>query len=529
MIKEKLLFKDTPILPPLIQNYLKQKEPLQIFYNQFPTRENFIIQAEKKAKSYAHRKSLYKALTEQYKGREIHLAVMDNLKALQNENTFTITTGHQLNLFTGPVYFIYKILFIINLSEEMNRYSSSRKFVPVYWMATEDHDFDEINHFRYNHTTIRWETSQKGAVGRFHLEGIQKVIDAVKYLLPDSKKKNYLLNLFEKSYLNAVNLAEATRRLVDELFSEYGLIIIDGDDRELKSLFKPYIREELQRQTAYKYVSETKDKLAEKGYKIQVNPREINLFYLLEAGRERIILENGRYKINNTSKIFSEEEILKELKESPQNFSPNVILRPLYQEVILPNVAYIGGAAEIAYWLELKSFFASQKVEFPIIKLRNSIFVLDKSSRKNITKKGLSLSDIFLDPEVLYEQIVRKNTEINLSFEEYFTIFEREFSKLRKLAAQTDKSFINAVNAHQAKAQRSIRTLEKRLLKAEKKKFIEMKDSLYHLYQKIHPEGKIQERTINIIEMIIKTRQNFVKCMKDNINPFEDEVVIFTF
>ncbi len=529
MEKETVLFKEVNSFSKIIIDYVDKKENLNSFYDYLPTSDNFIRQADLKAQSYENRKILCEALKKQYEGIKIHQNVSENLRILEDCNTFTITTGHQLNLFTGPLYFIYKIICVINLAEQMNQKSNDKKFVPIYWMATEDHDFDEINHFNYKDKVVRWNSDQNGAVGRFNLEGIEDVLKAIELLLPNSKKKIYLLQLFKKAYLESNSLARATRILANALFEEYGLIIIDGDDVALKSLFVSYVEEELLKQTAFEKVSNTINELKEFDYKIQVNPREINLFYLLENGRERIVYSGDKFKINNTSLEFTKEEILNELNQYPEKFSPNVIMRPLYQEVILPNVAYIGGGGEIAYWLELKSFFNSQKIPFPILKLRNSVLVLNKYVYEKIINKNLILKDVFQQPAVLFDRIVRKETAINLSFKEYFETFEQEFIKLKELAKETDKSFINAVKAHEKKIDNSIKILEKRLLKAEKRKFVEQKDSIEYLYFKVHPNGKVQERTYNISEIIIDTDITFVNDVKRHLDPFKDEFIILTF
>ena len=529
MIKESVLFKETHIFSNLMLDYVSGKESLRTFYNDVPNRDSFIKQAEIKSDSYKNRETLYESLLNQYKGFKLHQSVSDNLKVLKENNAFTITTGHQLNLFTGPLYFIYKIIGVINLSEEMNRISPDKKFIPVYWMATEDHDFDEINHFHYEDKVIRWNSNQKGAVGHFNLKGIETVLETIEILLPTSKKKNYLINLFKQAYSETSNLACATRILVNELFEIYGLIIVDGDDKNLKKLFKPFVEEELLHNTSFKKVTDSAQQLKDLGYKIQVNPREINLFYLFKGGRERIVFENNMFLINNTNLKFSKEEILKELELNPQNFSPNVLLRPLYQEIVLPNVAYVGGGGEIAYWLELKTFFESQKIPFPLIKLRNSVLVIDQSIRKKIDKKNLHIEDVFKNTEDLFNGIVRRNTDIELSFENYFKTFDKEFLKLKTLAKATDHSFLNAVNAHEVKVLKSIKTLEKRLFKAEKLKFFNEKNYLTSIYNSVHPNGKVQERFLNYSEMIVKTDISFIKQVQNELNPFEDEFVILTF
>ena len=355
----------------LINDYLEQKSNLKPLYNRFPSLENFGAQVQEKKASYAYesRKILVSVLKQQYSKISITSITQQNIELLLNSNTYTITTGHQLNLFTGPLYFLYKIISTINLTKELQAKYPNYNFVPIYWMATEDHDFEEINSFNFKGRKFNWNTATSGAVGRLSTEGLDHFFEVYANELGTSANAISLKKLFESAYLQHKTLTEATRYIVNELFGESGLVILDADNQNLKRLFTPYMKEELVFQISHKKVLETTEKLKE--YTIQVNPREINLFYLEDNIRERILFENGKYKVNNTKIVFTKSEILELLENHPEKFSPNVILRPLYQEVILPNLGYVGGGGEIAYWLELNSFFDAVKVTFPILLLRN--------------------------------------------------------------------------------------------------------------------------------------------------------------
>ena len=332
----------------LIVDYLDEKSELQSLYNRFPKIENFQGQIDEKSKNFPfeNREILVSALEKQYENFEISKSTSQNIQLLKLSNSYTITTGHQLNLFTGPLYFLYKIATTINLCKELKQKYPTQNFVPIYWMATEDHDFDEINYFNFKDQKFRWNRESKGPVGRLSTEGLDLVYEAFSKEIGLGNNAKYLLDLFKKSYLEHQNLATATRFLANELFKNEGLVIIDADAKELKKLFVPYVKRELVEQTSFHKVNEILPKL--EAYNIQVNPREINLFYIQNELRERIIFENGNYTINNTTLKFSEKELLIELENNPENFSPNVILRPLYQEIILPNLCYIGGGGEIA-------------------------------------------------------------------------------------------------------------------------------------------------------------------------------------
>ncbi|MDX5419790.1 MAG: bacillithiol biosynthesis cysteine-adding enzyme BshC, partial [Hymenobacteraceae bacterium] len=230
-----------------IADYLSQSEKLRSFYHRFPTSEAFGEQLQEKNFTAEQRHTLCQALQEQYGSVvDIHPAVQQNLELLQQPNTYTITTGHQLNIFTGPLYFVYKIVTAINTCRELNVAYPDYNFVPVYWMATEDHDFAEINHFNLFGKRYTWESEQTGAVGRFSTAGLEKVLEELPEAFP----------IFEEAYRNSKTLADATRAITHALFGEYGLVSIDGDHKELKKEFIPVVEKELTEQLSNRLVEE---------------------------------------------------------------------------------------------------------------------------------------------------------------------------------------------------------------------------------------------------------------------------------
>jgi len=502
----------------LIVDYLDEKPEIQSLYHRFPTLENFASQIDEKAKNYSleNRLIVTEALKNQNQNFPISELTQTNIELLKLENTFTITTGHQLNLFTGPAYFLYKIASTINLCKQLKVTYSEYNFVPVYWMATEDHDFEEINHFNLKDKKIKWERESSGPVGRLSTEGLDSVFKEFSEIIGVGLNAEYLKKIFKKSYLEHTNLADATRFLANELFSEEGLVILDGDDASLKSLFTPYIKDELLHQNAFKEVSKTIAQLKE--YTIQVNPREINLFYIEDNLRERIIFENNCYKVNNTEIHFSEPEILELLKNSPEKFSPNVILRPLYQETILPNLAYIGGGGEIAYWLELKSNFNVQKVTFPILILRNSFVVATDKQIEKLDKLQISWSDLFLPQQELIHRKTKEISNFKIDFSPQKETLKIQFSELLKIAIQTDKSFIGAVKAQEAKQLKGLDNLEKRLLKAEKRVHSEKLERIIAVQNQLFTNGSLQERKNNFSEFYSIKFKNDVILLSNPLN-----------
>lgn len=505
----------------LITGYLNQEPAVQPLYNRFPTVENFKLQIEEKQKKYlvSHRAILASELKKQYINFEPSAATLKNIDLLEQENSFTITTGHQLNLFTGPLYFLYKIVSAINLSKQLKAAYPEYNFVPVYWMATEDHDFEEINHFNFKDKKIKWNKQSSGPVGRLNTKGLDELLAIFSQELGVGKNSQKLHKLFKNAYLKHNNLSDATRYLASEIFKAEGLVIIDADSPDLKKLFIPFIQDELLYQTAHKKVSETSERLKE--YNVQVKPREINLFYIEDNLRERIILKNDTYHVNNTSLQFSEKELLELLHNNPEKFSPNVIMRPLYQEVILPNLCYIGGGGEIAYWLELKSYFEACDVTFPVLLLRNGALLATDKQQNKKDKLQLTWQDLFKKQQDLLNEKTKDFSLFNIDFSEHKNNLKAQFKKLHEIAQKTDRSFTGAVKAQEAKQIKGLENLEKRLLKAERKKHSDTLERIKILQNELFPSGGLQERRANFSEFYLEYGDAMIAKLLIELQPLQ--------
>jgi bacillithiol biosynthesis cysteine-adding enzyme BshC len=529
MPKDSVTYQNSGYFNTLINDYLDQKKNLDSLYHRFPTIENFAKQITEKQESFnnAHRKVLVSVLENQYQNLLTSEVTKQNILSLSSLDTFTVTTGHQLNIFTGPLYFLYKIISTINLTKELKVKHPAYNFVPIYWMATEDHDFEEINYFTFKGKKFRWNKETSGPVGRLSTEGLKDVFEVFSKEIGNSTNANKIKKLFDDAYNKKCSLADATRFLVNELFGKYGLVILDGDSRDLKKEFSPYIQDELLYQKSNKAVLTTIQQL--KNYSIQVNPREINLFYMKNNLRERIILENETYKINNTNIQFSKTEILSELENHPENFSPNVIMRPLYQEVILPNLCYIGGGGEISYWLELYSFFDEVKVTFPILLLRNSALLATEKQTKKLDKLGLSWKELFLKSDDLINQRVKQISEFPIDLSTQKSQLKTQFDYLKTIAHKTDESFIGAVKAQEAKQKKGLENLEKRLLKAQKRKHADELERIIDLQNQLFPQGGLQERKANFSEFYLDYGDTVIEKLIHNLKPLENKFNCITF
>ena len=524
-----LSYKQTGYFSQLICDYLDKEERIRPFYNRYPSLENFEAQIEEKQKHFpeVNRTILYESLKKQYKNVDISKKTNDNLIRLKEPITFTVVTGHQLNLFTGPLYFLYKIISTINLVSELKKEYPQYNFVPVYWMATEDHDFDEINYFNFKGKKLQWNPDvakdQGGAVGPLHTDVLQEVFEAFSNELGSGKNADNLKELFKKAYLGHETLTAATRYLANELFGEYGLVIIDGDKRELKRLLIPYAKQDIVEGIANDEVAKTIERLKEasEDYAVQVNQREINYFYLKQGIRERIVADGDKWSVLNSDISWNESELLKELNDFPERFSPNVIARPLYQEVILPNLCYIGGGGEIAYWLELKSMFEAMDVPFPVALLRNSALVISEKTKKKIAKLNLRIEDLFLERNSLINKKIREISNIDIDFSPQKELLQRQFADLYELAEKTDKSFLGAVKAQEVKQKKGLDKLEKRLLKAQKRKLKDHVQRLAELHNELFPNGALQERILNFSELYLEWGDRLIPEMMASLKPLK--------
>jgi len=500
---------ETECFSSIFIDYIQQKDSLKPFYKSFPDVETFGELIKERQLSPQNRLILENVIFEQYGALQPREAVTQNIHDLSDSKTFTVTTGHQLNIFTGPLYFIYKIATAINACNQLKAAYPDYNFVPVYWMASEDHDLEEISHFNLFGKSYKWETNQTGPVGRMIPHSLNQIIDQLPEDVP----------LFEKAYLDNSNLTDAVRYYVHELFGNHGLVVIDAADSRLKSIFSPIIEKDLFENKANELVNETSNRLNEAGYKTQAFSREINFFYMEKGLRSRIVREDGVFKVLDTDKTFTDEEIKKLLKEKPELFSPNVIMRPLYQETILPNIAYIGGPAEIAYWLQLKDVFEHHKKPFPALMPRVFGMIINKAIGKKIKKLKFSGTELFKPNHVLKEEYLKKHSDSEFDLHAEQGEIGEVFEKIKQQAEEIDASLTGFIGAEGAKALKSLENISKRLKKAEEQNNETAMQQIDTVKEKLFPGGGLQERHDNFLNFYLNS-PTFIEILLHKFDAF---------
>ena len=454
------------------------------------------MQAKAASFPQAHRDTLVQVLQRQYEGLEVTEAVKGNLASLAEADTFTVTTGHQLNIFTGPLYFIFKIATVVKACRQLAAEHPGRRFVPVYWMASEDHDLAEINHMHLYGRTHTWATDQTGPVGRMSTEGLDAVMDEMPEKVP----------VFEEAYRTQPTLAGAVRHYVNALFGEYGVVVVDADDADLKRQFAPMMLSDLLEHRANDLAEMASQQLDALGYKTQIYPRKINLFYLEPGQRNRLVREGDTWEVLNTGTTFTEAELRAELEAHPERFSPNVVLRPLYQEVILPNLAYVGGPAEVAYWLQLKGVFDHCEVPFPLVMPRNFGLLINKRTAENMEGLGLSVTDLFADEQALIKQYVNQHSAQALSLAEEKQGLQQVYSQIKDKAIAVDPTLEGRIGAQLAETLKELEKLEKRLERTEKDRHEVAIGQIGKVKARLFPSGSLQERHDNFLMYYLPNR-----------------------
>lgn len=506
----KLDFEKTKSFSQSFLDYISGKETLLPFHNGLPTQKNLRQQIDKRNFNDNNRASLVEVLKRQYEGLEISESLETNIDSLSNTKTYTITTGHQLNIFTGPLYFIYKIVTVIRACEELKAAYPEFNFVPVYWMASEDHDFEEISYFRYGGKKFQWETEQTGAVGHFNPKELKSIIEE----FPG------IPTFFQEAYLKSKTLAEAARKYVNHLFGAKGLVVIDADDPSCKGLFEEVIKADIFDHIPQNKVTTTSAALEKLGYKAQVFPREINFFYLKGAIRNRIEVDGEQFSIVDTDIKFTREEIEQEIADHPERFSPNVVLRPLYQEFLLPNLAYVGGPSELVYWLQLKDNFDHFGITFPLLMPRNFAAVLDKGALEKIAKADLSFEELFKNELDLVNEKVAESTQFNLHLAEQKQKLKALFDAALEQATAIDSTLERTVLGEHRKSEKALEKIEKKLLKAERKNQEVLVNRIYAVKEALFPGGTPQERKDNFLNFFLND-PNFINLCMESFDPFD--------
>jgi len=506
--------------------YLKDSNTFKDFIKYPPELDSFQAAISDRQKFPIDRKLLHDVISKQYEKIESSNASNANIEALLNDNCFTVITAHQPSLMTGPLYYVFKILSTINLSQQLNTKYPDYQFVPIFIIGSEDHDFEEINHFEVFGKQISWEREFGGPVGRMDLSGMDKIIEDCKAFFKDESRIP-LLNKMEEYRANSSSYAEFMFKITQEMFSELGLVTVLMDEPAFKRQFAPVVKEEILKNTSQRLVSDTQVRLNDAGFKSQAHAREINVFYMQDDLRARIVFEDNRYRVIDTEISFSESELLTELDTHPERFSPNVIMRPIYQESIFPNLAYIGGGGELAYWMERKTQFEAFDCFFPILIRRNSAMLLLKGILKQIAKTPIDIQAYFSESHEITKSVLASVAELKYAdFNDEIKSIQSNFESMADKASKVDPTLKNSVLAEATRQIKQVENISKKIEKKLKEKNDNLIAKTQKISAKLFPNDGLQERNENILPYLYEYGTDLFKDLLPHFDPLNKSFLI---
>jgi len=506
----------------LVQDLLNQNDSLIPLVENFFTKENCIQAAKSRTFSSDNREILSSILTKQYCRLEVPQKVQDNIDKLLLQNAFTVVTGHQICAAGGPLYLIYKLFSAIRITQELNASQNEFHFVPVYWMATEDHDIEEIRHFHWGQEKIELATEFEGIAGELPTEEFLRWMNEKK----EEGKFNEigLSELFIQAYSKS-NFAEATRFWVNELLGEYGLVCIDGNDNDLKKLASSLFEKEIQEQFVYSEVTKASSLLESLGYNPNIQPREFNLFWLMEKDtlkiRRRIDKNGSQFQTHGHDRNFTKEELSHLITE----LSPNVLMRPLYQETILPNIVYIGGPSELGYWMQLKQAFQTVNLPMPLLAHRLSMTLVRKRDIDFVSKNELDIAELV--QEKLHDAQRKMLGSMNVkSFENEISTTSENFENLRSYISEVDASLMGWLSAEEKRQLDQWNSIEQKIKKAIKSKEEVKFNQLEKFFAFTHPNHIQQERVFSLLYATEIVGWKELKEVLEQLDPFKHSSTI---
>ncbi|MFT4023824.1 MAG: bacillithiol biosynthesis cysteine-adding enzyme BshC [Flavihumibacter sp.] len=513
----------------IVTDYVHAAPALRPFYRHPVSPDGIKAAIHAREQFATDRQLLTTVLKDQYAqaGLQGHLLVDAQIELLAKPTTFSICTAHQPNIFTGYLYFVYKVLHIVKMAAELKKEHPQYDFVPVYYMGSEDADLEELGKVFLNGEKLVWETRQTGAVGRMKPKGLELLIERIGGELSVQPYGKELVALLKTAYIGAPDIQTATFRLLHALFARFGVVVLIADEPRLKRRMLPVFTDDLFAQQPSSIVRKTTAALA-KNYKVQANPRAINLFYLKNDVRNRIEKTGEEWVVVDTGIRFDEAALRRELEDHPERFSPNVILRGLYQETILPNIVFVGGGGELAYWLELADLFRAYEVPYPVQVLRNSFLLIEPKAAELQKKTGIDTDDLFKKEEQLLNELVKRDSAVQIHLSNEIRDAGAFYSHVQGIAGKVDSTLVPHVESLQKRMLHQLQELEKKMLRAEKRKFSDQSRQLARLKALTFPKGNLQERTENFMPFYATYGPDFLQWIYDASLTFGQRFVVLS-
>ncbi len=516
---------------PIVESYLRGDNFPNHLVNTSSTKDAIDEVAGHEDYPVEWRNQLADVILKQYassnKTLDTNSLVFQNIQNLRKSTTVTVCTGQQIHIFLGPLFVIYKIMSCLAHAKEIKKAHPDFEVVPIFWMATEDHDFEEISSVKLYNQTYTWDNNKGGAVGRLDPKSLLPLVEEISQRIDDTPENSKFMQICRTAYSENSTFSLATRSIIHEMFGHTGLVILDPDDAILKQKFRKDIETDILHNACEDHLKEGISQMKKVGFKAPINTRPINHFHLSDGQRLRVETKDREdYSLVNGNSRYTRNEISQLIEDSPERFSPNALLRPLYQQRILPNIAYIAGGSEFIYWLELKHLFKESRAFFPKLFIRKSVFFVGSSMNKKLKDVGLNVDDLFTSEKAYVKRVVdiaRSSdeglsdvaAELKILFEDLSNLEENNpkfklNNQFRKAKRVVLNELENAINSWQNDTVESDKSLS----------------SLVKIKSKIYDPNFVQERNEFIINRLLDCHEAATESHFDTISYFDPKYII---
>lgn len=500
----------------LFIDYLYDFQKVKKYYEwDYQNTDHYKLRMEDILKKYTLRNELYEILLEQNKNFDCGEKTFLNISKFKDENTFAVVTGQQLGILGGPLYTFYKLVSLIKLVNKLNVLYPEYNFIPIFWLEAEDHDFEEVNKIhiitaenqvKKIEYLLKNKSLPQSAISDYRFDNIDEFITHVETSLPHTDFKNEIINFIRSTYKNGDSFGESFVKFYNKIFNGDGIVFINSNDKKIKNILKPLFKKEIQSYPkTCRLIIDISAKLEEE-YHNQIKPKPINLFMFYRNARHLIEIKGDGFGLRGTRKILTQAELDEIIENTPELLSPNVVLRPVCQDYLLPTVAYIAGPSEIAYFAQLKPVYNEFGIQMPIIYPRASITIIEEKTARILEKYELDVKLIIKDTKNITQQVLNMISEIKIDplFTECMTRINDNLNELKFGLDFIDHTLLGSLETTRQKIIQHLNLLKEKTHLAQQQKHEIALRQVEKAVNNILPNGDMQERELNLINYMNK-------------------------
>ncbi len=534
---EQLAFAQLPNLPALFLDFLSEFEKVADFYRGgrllLPLSTEDVAELRERARQVAarirRREELCRILQEQNARWGASEAALANIRKLAKPETVAVVTGQQAGLFAGPLLTLYKAWTAWYVSQSLC--AQGIQAVPIFWIHSEDHDLAEATDCGVLGRDGQWANlrypilpEEEGRpVGALALdERIDAVLEELLRALPDSEFLPELEALIRMAYAPGLSLADAFARMMARLSADMGLILLDPSDGRIKRLMAGMLERVVREwPRLFEAFGAQSERLKARGYRPQIHPDRGRAFlFRLEQGRRCPLLwEGDRFVLRPWGTTFTRTDLLREIADDPARFSPNVALRPIVQDALLPTLVYVGGPSEIAYFAQLGPMYDVLDLPMPRLCPRLSVTLVEPRTARLLKAYGLAVADLFAGVDAVSRRLLERTLDADQAhrFEDAHRAVTEALQGLRPLLRAADPTLERSLNRAEETMRRQIETLRQRYLQARTRHEDLLLRHAQRLVLALAPHGSLQERRMNVLYFLARYGAHFLRAIRDAI------------